>query len=413
MKILYCCPFAHYSGHHPHAATVEPKMLAESGTDVAVITFCGITNNPQTSIPHYTVIPTNWMMLRWLRKNVILRWFLMLSETALTIHKAMRLYRRLKYDVIYLRDGEPYLFTSFLLNFPLRNFRWLISLTSSNLFTPSPRMFKFYKNPYIYLYTLALQVVNGRVWKPLYQWGLHRNKHTFVTQNEEASRGYNVYQSGIFAGKVTCIPLGTTNSAVPVSKSDARARLGLPQDMLILLSFGAPHSGKDIGTVIKAVTHVPEVFLVHAGTQAFSLGSNPKGLTKEYNLNCRTKIFNYYIREEEKPPFFYAADVLILSYTKVFKSTSSMLWEATRYHLPVISSSANLLGSTVAKYNLGLLFEAENAKSLTEAIQYFRTLKLEELKLMEQGRQRFFEDYSSKKWIDNTLNACRQLVEAK
>ncbi len=413
MKILYVCPFAHYSGHHPHATTVEPKILTESGIDVAVVTFCGITNDPQTSIPHYTVISNNWSVLRWLRKNVILRWFLMLGETASTICKAMWLCRRLKYDIIYLRDGEPYLFMSFLLNIPFRNFRWLISLTSSNLFVPSPRMFKFYKNPYIYLYTLALRVVNGRMWKSLYQWGLHRNKHTFVTQNKEASRGYNTYQNGIFGGKVVCIPLGTTNSAVPISKSEARAKLGLPQGVLVLLSFGAPHSGKDIGTVIKAVAYIPEVFLVHAGTQAFSLGSNPKGLTKEYNLNCRTKIFNYYIKEEEKPPFFYAADGLILSYTKVFKSTSSMLWEATRYHLPVISSDANLLGTTVIKYNLGLLFEAENAESLIGAMQHFKVLKPEELKLMEQGRQRFLEDYSSTKWTDNTLNVCRRLVEAE
>ena len=413
MKILYVCPFAHYSGHHPYAAATEPSVLVGAGTDVTLVTFCGITNDPHISVPHYTVISSNWLILRWIRKNVILRWFQMLAETALTIGKAMMLYHRYEYDIIYLRDGEPYLFMSFLLNIPFRNFGWLISLTSSNLFVPTPHMFKFRKNPYIYFYTAALRIVNGKIWRPLYRWCLNRNTIMLVTQNEEARDGYSAYQDNVFDSRVACIPLGTSNSITPISRSEARVRLGLPQDTLVLLSFGAPHSGKDMRTVVEAVIQVPEVFIVHAGTQAFSLGSNPKDLTEEYGLNRRTKIFNYYIKEEEKPPFFYAADTLILSYTKVFKSTSSMLWEATKYHLPVISSDANLLGKMVKEYDLGLLFEAENVESLANAIKHFGVLEPEEFELMEMGRQRFLKDYSSEKWAKDTLEVCEQLEGAK
>ena len=411
MRILYVCPFSHYSGHHPYVATVEPEMLAKAGNDVTLVTFCGITSDPQISVPHYTVISKDWPILRWVRKNAIFRWFLMLGETLTTIGKAMKLYRRFEYDVIYLRDGEPYLFVSPFLNTPFRNFRWLISLTGSNLFVPTPHMSKFRKNPYIYLYTVSLHIVRGAWWNCLYRRSLSRNSVMFVTQNEEAKKGYDAYQSGVFAGRVVCIPLGTTNDVTSIPKSVARAKLELPQDALILLSFGAPHSGKDVETVIKAVVRVPEVFIVHAGAQAFNLGSSPEDLTEEYGLSRRTRVFNHYIKEEEeKPLFLYAADVLILSYTKVFKSTSSMLWEAAKYNLPVISSDANLLGATVAEYNLGLLFEAENVESLVDAIEHFKVLKSEELKQMELGRQRFVKDYSNKKWLENTLNVCRQLL---
>jgi len=253
--------------------------------------------------------------------------------------------------------------------------------------------------------------VSGRIWRPLYQRSLNRNKFMFVVQNEEARESYSVHQGSVFAGKVVCVPLGTTNSVAFIPKNEARVKLGLPQRALILLSFGAPHSGKDVETVIKAMTRVPEVFMVHAGTQAFSLGSNPKRLTKRYELDDRTAIFDYYVTEEEKSLFFCAADALVLSYAKIFKSTSSMLWEATKYHLPVVSSNANMLGKMVKEYNLGLLFEAENVESLADAIRRFEALRPEEIELMETGRRRFVTDYSSARWIENTLELCKAVTE--
>ena len=413
MKILYVCPFSHYSGHHPYAAATEPKILSQAGADVTLVTFCGVTNDPKIDVPHYRVIPHDWTPLQWLRKNVILRWFIMLGETIVTLCKAMRLYRKLEYDVMYVRDGEPFLFLPFILSALSRSYKWVISLTGANLFAPKPSMFKFHENPFIYFYTSALRVVNGKMWRPLYRWCLERDGFVFTTQNEEARKSYSEHQNGIFNGKVVCIPLGTTNSNVSVSKSTARTRLRLPENALILLSFGAPHSGKDTKTVVKAMMSTPEIFTVYAGTQSFSLGSNPTRLTELYGLESKTAIFDYYIPEEEKPPFFYAADALILSYTKAFKSTSSMLWEAAKYHLPVISSDANLLGKMVEEYGLGLLFEAENVDSLIDAIKRFEDLKLVDAKLMEAGRQRFIDDYSTKGWVEGILGTCKQLLEVK
>ena len=411
LKVIYACPFAHYSGHHPHASTVEPEILAKAGVDVSLVTFCGITNDPKLSIPHHQAIPNNWLVLQWVRHSTIPRWFLMVGETVATLVKAMRLYRRLKCDAIYLRDGEPFLFIAHLLSVPFRGYRWIVSLTGVNLFVPKPSMFKFRENPFIYFYTLALYVVSGAMWRPLYQLSMLRNKFVFITQNEEAREGYEAHQGGVFAGKVRCIPLGISNSPSIVSKAYARGKLGLPQDKTILLSFGAPHSGKNIEIVVKAVKEVPSVFIVHTGTQAFSLGSNPKRLTEEYGLGDRTAIFDYYVKEEEKPLFFAAADVLILSYTKVFKSTSSMLWETAKYKLPVISSDANTLGEMVWEYNLGLLFEAENTDSLVDAIRRFEALRSAELKTIRAGGERFVGDYSYSKWFEGLVKVFEEIIK--
>ena len=50
MKILYVCPFAHYSGHHPHVASVEPDTLQDNGIDTTLLTFCGIINEQKVNV---------------------------------------------------------------------------------------------------------------------------------------------------------------------------------------------------------------------------------------------------------------------------------------------------------------------------------------------------------------------------
>lgn len=408
LKILYVCPWAHYSGHHPHAAKVEPELLSKAGVDVTLLTFCGITNDPQISVPHFTVVHKKQHILRWMDRNTILRWILMLVETAVTLWKAMRLYRRLKCDAIYLRDGEPFLFMSHLLSIPFRGFRWVVSLTGANLFTPKSPPLR--KNPIVYLYVIAQRLMRGRIWWPLYRLSMSRNRFVFVTQNEEAKKGYETHLGSVFAGRVVCIPLGTADNGRSIQKRRARTRLGLPQDKMILLSFGAPNAGKNVEVVVRAVKRVPEAFVVHAGTQAFSLGPNPTKLTEKHGLGDRTKVFDYYVPEEEKPLFFSAADAIVLSYTKVFKSTSSMLWQAAKYGLPVISSDANTLGDMVREYNLGLLFKAEDVQSLASAIRRFMSITPSEIDKVKAGYARFVDDFSHEKWALNNIRVLEEVV---
>ncbi len=410
IKVLYVCPWAHYSGHHPYAARIEPEFLTKAGVDVTLVTFCGITNNPLIPIPHYKVIKKRWRILNWVGKSIIPRWFIMAGETIATLIKAMRLYRQFKFDVIYLRDGEPFLFIPHLLSVPFRGYRWVVSLTAANLFIPKQTILRLLENPFAFFYAMALYLVNGAFWIPLYRLSLSRNTFIFVAQNEESHRGYETYQGGIFAGKVVCIPLGTVSDFTPVSKSEARKKLGLPRDGIIMLSFGAPNTGKNIEVVVKAAKQVTEIFVVHAGTQTFSLGSNPTMLTKKYELDERTAIFDYYVPEEEKPLFFCASDAILLSYTKAFKSTSSMLWEAAKYRLPVISSNANQLGKVVKEYNLGLLFEAEDAQSLVDAIRRFICIAPSEVEKMKVGCERFTDDFSYDKWAQRCVEVFKKLV---
>lgn len=416
IKVLYICPFAHYSGHHPHVATIEPERLARSGLDVTLLTFAGIINNTQVKVKHIKVLspdkhPIIHSTLRFIRQRTLPRWVLMFFETAITLSKAARIKQKGGYDILHLRDGEPFLFLPHLASLPYRNHKWAISLTAAIVFSPKLRASDFIYRPFVCLYSIALDTwINNKLWKPLYKLSLKRNQFIFMPQNKTAVEAYSRYMGGVFSEHTVCIEYGIDSNNDAPSKEESRKHLGIPLNTFVLLSFGAPHSGKDTKTIFGAVQLCPDAFLIHGGTHTFSLGSNPVKLTQKYRLKERVKVFNYYIPEDEKPYFFGAADVSILSYTRAFASTSSMVWESAKYCLPVISSNANILGEDVTKYRLGLLFEAENVQSLARTIKLFMGLPDDTIGKFKENCTKFVNDHPDTKWANECAVAYRRLL---
>jgi len=403
IRILYVCPYAHYPGHFAAAAVQETQALAEAGVEAILLTFCGVIGNTEIKVPHLVVFPQTSLtkpihyFVRLLRKWTISRWLVMFFETLLTLSRAIAVKRKRGVDIIHLRDGEPFLFLSHLLSLPFRGFHWVVSLTASNIYTPRPKTFKQF------VYTMAVKLVNSGIWRPLYRISLARNDFVFITQNETAQKGYNFYLSGIFAGKVIYLPLGSDKPVTNIHKEKARKKLGLPLDKPVFLSFGAPHSGKDLETIFRAVSELPDVCLAHAGSQAFSLGANTTNLAEKYGEPNRVIINDHYISEEEKPYYFFAADATILSYTRQFLSTSSLLWEACRFGTPVIASDNGQLGELVETYNVGLLFKAQDSDSLREAIKHFINLKPERVELYKRSCRKFANEFSIGKWAQRCV----------
>lgn len=398
IRCLYVCPYAHYPGHFAAAAIQETQALAEAGVDIQLLTFGGVIGDAKIKVPHIVVFtPTNinrpvHYFIKLLRKWTISRWIVMFFETLATLSRAVILRGKKEVDIIHLRDGEPFLFLSHLLSLPFRNYCWVISLTASNIYPPKPKTFKQF------VYTLGVRFVNSSIWKPLYRISLARNGFVFLTQNETAQRGYDSYLGGIFEGKVIYLPLGSDRVGTIVEKNKARRKLKLPLDRPIFLSFGAPHSGKDLDTIFNAASQLPNACLVHAGSQAFSLGSDTTNLAEKYGEPNKVIIRDQYITEEEKPYYFFAADAVILSYTRKFLSTSSLLWEACRFGIPVIASDNGQLGDLVETYNVGLLFEAEEFASLRKAMAHFVKLKPKQIDLFRRKCKRFANEFSLDKW---------------
>ena len=410
VKVLYVCPYAHYPGHFPAAAFHETQALAQAGIKTMLLSFCGVIGEAEIKVPQAIVLPqiklTQPMhcFVRLLRKWTISRWSVMFFEMFLTLSKAISIKRKTDIDIIHLRDSEPFLFLPHLQSLPYRGYRWAISLTASNIYPPTPKTFKQL------VYTIVIKFLTSRIWRPLYSVSLNRNSFVFLTQNKTARQDYNSYLGGIFAGKVVYLPLGAGKQTSMVPKEKARKHLGLPLDKPVFLSFGAPHSGKDMEALFRAMSNLPDICLVHAGNQAFNLGANPASLIDEYSASNRVISRNYYIPEKEKPYYFFAADAVILSYTKQFLSTSSLLWEACCFGTPVIASDNGQLKELVKTYHTGLLFKAQDAEALKKAVGRFIKLKPAEIKKMRYNCHRFADEFSHEKWAQRCIEIYDKLL---
>ena len=420
IKVLYVCPFAHYPGHFPWAATYETGALAQAGAEVNLLTFCGVIGRAKVKVPQLTVlshiklaIPL-YHLANFLRRWGFTVWLSMFLETYLTLAVAVRLKRKLNYDIIHLRDGEPFLFLLHLFNLPRRGYNWVVSLTGSNLVTHLPLLTALRRSFRLFLYTIYLRTINSNLWKPVYRGSLARNHFLFLTQDELTKQNFESYVKGVLSGKVICLPLGVDEADKVISKEEARKYLGLPQDKPVFLSFGFLHAGKDWETVFRALRDVHNAFLIHGGDQGFRLHlSNSTSLAQRYGMLNRTIIKDCYIPEEEKPYYFFATDAIILSYTKQFLSTSSLLWEACRFGTPVIASDNDQLRELVEASQSGLVFTAQDADSLREAIVRFISLKPDQIERLKTNCRRFSNEFSLEKWAQRCLEIYDKLLANK
>lgn len=412
MKILYVCPFAHHAGHPPSAAIHEPDALAQAGAEVKLVTFYGIIDRTKVGVAHTTIIPKTQLFLvleslisllfMWLP---LFRWLLLFCANMWTVAVAMYLQRKMRYDIIYLRDGDPFLFIPLIFSLPFRGYRWVISLMGANLCPNSlPR-----GNFALVVYWAAIKGLNSSFWRPFYRYSLSRNRFVFLTQSEAIRQAYSSYMQGVFSGKVICLMLGARDSAMHIPKDEARRHLNLPQDRALFLSFGASHPGKDLATVFETIANIPQAVLVQAGKCSFSVGQSPSELVRDYEIEDRVVVRDDYIAESEKPYYFFAADAVILSYTKDFTSTVSLLWDACRFNVPVIASDNGQLGELVKKFNVGLLFAAQNADSLRKTIMSFASLKPQQLEKFKGNCRAFSQELSLDNWAQNFIGVCQEV----
>ena len=420
IKVLYVCPFAHYSGHPPWAAIHEPEALARAGADVTLLTFYGIIDNTEVKVPHITVIPrqkrlspmqrlTNLLFTRW----ALFRWPIMFLENFWTLAVAMRLKRKLNYDIIHIRDGDPFIPIPFLISLTKGNSNWVLSLMGGGLYKPTQLFAAFRKDFRLFVYTMALRIIHSKMWMPLYRRSLAKNRFLILTQSEAGKQRYDSYMQGIFAGKVAYLMMGQDDIDKSVSKEEARRHLGMPQDKPIFLSFGVPHPGKDLETLFRAVKDIPNIILVQAGKSTFSVGPNPTRLAENYATFDKVIIRDNYIPEEEKSYYFFAADAAILSYTKQFLSTVSILWDACHFRTPVIASDNGQLGELVKAFKPGLLFAAQDADSLRQAMVRFISLKPEKIEIMKDNCRRFCDKFSINEWAKGCLEIYEGLLGDK
>ena len=398
IRVLCVYPFTHRDPYSYPLVMRQCLPLVKAGAEVCICTSQGFRDHkgPQT-LPHRQAFP-NWIKYPvdiykrlWLFWRVF-RIIMMFCETLVTLVMTIRLQRRLRYDVIYLRGGQRFIFILPILGLFLKSRRIAISLEGS----------------LVYKFTAA------PVWKHIYRRSLHRNQFVFVTVSKDLNEYYGTkFLDGVLSGKVITVPLGVDISTNDISQENARQYLGLPIGKPIFLNFGYLHREHDIEVILAVIKDVPEILLVRTGKAMPEAAQILTQLIQDYDLQTRVIFRGDFVLSEDIPYHFAAADAIILSYIGDLMGPPSMLWEAAGFKTPVIASDSGVLGELVRRYKMGLLFKAQDAASLKGAISHFLGLSQSEREVMRRNCEQFCTDFSVDNLAQEHVRIFRELSEYK
>jgi glycosyltransferase involved in cell wall biosynthesis len=176
----------------------------------------------------------------------------------------------------------------------------------------------------------------------------------------------------------TVIPHGSL--AFPpatLSAQQMRAQLGIPLPAKVLLSFGYIRDSKNLDLVLQAIRQFPEVYLLVAGTVSTDgqrSVESYQALAKKLGVADRCRWFSRFLPREEIGNFFAAADLVLLTYSKSFRSASGVVNTAIFYRKPCLASSGpGNLCSVVQKYGLGIWVEPDDLNALKVGMERWRT----------------------------------------
>lgn len=173
--------------------------------------------------------------------------------------------------------------------------------------------------------------------------------------------------------RTAVIPHGPFRFPDPAeSREQVRTRLTIPADAFVLLSFGHIRDGKNLDLNIRALTDFPSACLVVAGKEQSS-GQKPisyyQQLAQTLGVAGRCRWIHGHVPEKEIGNLFVASDLVLLTYSKDFRSASGVLNTAIRYRKPCLASSGGgNLQSVVERYHLGWFVAPDNLDVLKDGI---------------------------------------------
>jgi glycosyltransferase involved in cell wall biosynthesis len=191
--------------------------------------------------------------------------------------------------------------------------------------------------------------------------------------------------------KIAIVPHGVEVPKKMYPKSEARTKLGLPLQNIIILFFGIIRQNKGLETLLKSIAilnskdpNLP-ITIVIAGTMPLN-----ENFSKYEELIEQSGIFSKvitrigFVTEEDIPVYFCACDILALPYTKNFKAQSGVLFQAYSYNLPAVVSDAGALGETVIEDGTGIVAQNNEVDSFADALEVL--IRNDELRNQYQER---------------------------
>lgn len=172
-------------------------------------------------------------------------------------------------------------------------------------------------------------------------------------------------------GKCVRIPHGNwIGHYLPVlTREEARAKLGLPQDAFVYLCFGQCKPYKNVDGLIRAfrlAAAESDILLIAGG---FADQSYLTTITELVDGDPRIRIVARFIADQDVSTYLYASDVMCVPYREILTSGAAML--SLSCGRPVISVSRGAMRDHLSEAT-GILVQVDDEQALVRALREAR-----------------------------------------
>lgn len=187
-----------------------------------------------------------------------------------------------------------------------------------------------------------------------------------IVIHTEFARNTLIY-SGIDKIKLEVIDYPVFHST-GLTPKDARKKLNLPNDSLILLALGGTRYDKGLDIFLDALKSVQSRFcLVIAGNEGHFKKTFIEEKIRSYKESVILRLGP--LSDNEFGWYLDAADCVVIPYRKNFDGASGPMAEAIWRRRPIIGPSHGSLGDLINKNSLGYTFRSEDPKDLSRVIE--------------------------------------------
>ncbi len=238
-------------------------------------------------------------------------------------------------------------------------------------------------------------------WNRFSLWFMYRIVDHIIVHTDRM-KSELIQDFGMTGSKISVIPHGIMSAVPesPLSRQEARERLGLGGESRVILAFGliAPYKGLEylveaLGRLRKENKHFT---LLIAGRikECQDYWDKIHNLMEREELTDMVVTHLRHIPDNEVEIYFKAADVLAIPYRSIFQS--GVLFLAYRFGLPVVATDVGSLKEDVVAGKSGFICKVDDAADLAKTIEtYFQSELFADLENRRQTiREEAFARYS-------------------
>jgi glycosyltransferase involved in cell wall biosynthesis len=191
-----------------------------------------------------------------------------------------------------------------------------------------------------------------------------------------------------------------------ISKSAARQTLGLSEDALVILVYGAMSLRKGFDVLLKAL-HEPgfpgNACVILAGRQDAEARTFMTSPAVQALLHAgRVQVWDDFLSSDDETRVFAAADMMWMGYRR-HTQTSGVMVQAGRTGLPMIGCEEGMIGETIRNKFLGITVPIHDSRLVAEAVSRLTQDQARMRKYGENG-QRAFVDPTPERFIQRIFD---------